>query len=151
MVDIVTQSKRSDMMSGIRGKDTRPELLIRKALFALGFRYRLHVKDLAGQPDMIFPKFRAVIFIHGCFWHCHACHLFKWPQTRTEFWHKKISSNKVRDLKNYSVLSNQGWRIAIIWECALKGKTRLEFSSLISTLEDWLQSDEIDLEISGQA
>jgi DNA mismatch endonuclease (patch repair protein) len=148
MVDIVQKSKRSIMMSGIRSKNTKPELLVRKALFAHGYRYRLHVKGFAGQPDLILPKYRAVVFVNGCFWHCHGCHLFKWPQSRTEFWHKKILSNKVRDLKNHSELSNKGWRIAVIWECSLKGKNKLEFSSLISTLEDWLQSDEIDLEIS---
>ena len=149
MVDVVKPAKRSAMMSGIRSKNTKPELMVRKALFAHGFRYRLHVKGLAGKPDMIFAKYRAVVFVHGCFWHCHGCHLFKWPQTRTEFWHKKISSNKARDLKTHSELSNKEWRIAVIWECALKGKSKLEFSFLIGTLEDWLQSDEIDLEIYG--
>lgn len=149
MVDVVKPSKRSHMMSGIRSKDTQPELLVRKALFARGYRYRLHAKGLAGKPDLVLPKFKAVVFVHGCFWHCHDCHLFKWPQTRVEFWHAKILSNKVRDAKNRSELINSGWRIAIIWECALKGKNKMDLLCLINVLEDWLSGDSSELDISG--
>lgn len=90
MADVVTPEKRSKMMSGIQGKNTKPELTIRKGLHALGFRYRLHGKTLPGKPDLVFPKYKAVIFIHGCFWHAHHCHLFKWPSTRVDFWQEKI-------------------------------------------------------------
>lgn len=149
MVDVVKPSKRSHMMSGIRSKDTQPELLVRKALFARGYRYRLHAKGLAGKPDLVLPKFKAVVFVHGCFWHCHGCHLFKWPQTRVEFWQAKILSNKVRDAKHRSELINSGWRIAIIWECALKGKNKMDLLCLIDVLEDWLSGDSSELDISG--
>ena len=97
MTDIVDKATRSRMMSGIRGKDTRPEVLVRKALHALGFRYRLHNKSLPGKPDLSFPKYKAVIFIHGCFWHGHSCRYFKVPKTRTDFWQDKINSNRLRD------------------------------------------------------
>lgn len=150
MPDIVTSSKRSAMMSGIRNKNTRPELIVRKALFARGYRYRLHVKGLAGKPDIILPKFKAVIFVHGCFWHCHDCYLFKWPQTREEFWRSKILSNTVRDAKNREELYYNGWRIAVIWECALKGKNKIHLLSLTDMLEDWLHGNSNALEISGQ-
>ena len=93
MADVVDRKTRSRMMSGIRGKNTRPELLIRKGLHARGFRFRLHDKRLPGKPDLVLPKYSAVIFVHGCFWHGHDCHLFKWPQSRREFWRKKITRN----------------------------------------------------------
>src|SRR5690606_16975078 len=95
--DIVSPKTRSRMMSGIRGKNTRPELILRSALHRKGFRFRLHRKDLPGRPDMIFPQYRAVLFVHGCFWHGHNCHLFKWPSTREEFWREKIAGNIKRD------------------------------------------------------
>ncbi len=105
-------------MSGIRGKNTKPELLIRSELHKAGFRYRLHRKDLPGRPDLVFSRHRAVLFVHGCFWHQHDCHLFKWPSTRPEFWREKIEGNLERDRKQYAELQNAGWRIATIWECA---------------------------------
>ena len=100
MVDVVSKEKRSKMMSGIRYKDTKPEIIIRKALHAKGFRYSLHNNKLPGKPDIVLPKYNAIIFIHGCFWHQHNCHLFKWPSTRPEFWQNKISGNKERDKQN---------------------------------------------------
>ena len=137
------------MMSGIRGKNTKPELLIRKALHAWGFRYRLHCKDLPGNPDLCLPKYRAVIFVHGCFWHGHGCHLFKWPKTRSEFWREKIGRNRVVDEAAERSLAEDGWRQAIIWECALKGRNRLSLEDVISTCADWLKSDRPRLEIKG--
>jgi DNA mismatch endonuclease (patch repair protein) len=141
MADIVDRQTRSRMMSGIKGKNTRPELVIRKALFARGFRYRLHDKNLPGKPDLVFPKYKAVIMIHGCFWHGHDCHLFKWPSSNTEFWRTKINRNQEVDERNRSKLLDKGWRVLEIWECALKGSKKLEFDILMELVTDWFQSD----------
>ena len=138
------------MMSGIRGKNTKPELLIRKALFAKGFRYRLHNRRLPGKPDLVFPKYHAVIFIHGCFWHGHDCHLFKWPSTRPEFWKTKINRNREVDIRNYKKLKEDGWRILTIWECAIKGKTRLSLDRVINSAEHWLIEGIRDKTIKGK-
>ena len=148
MADVVDPATRSRMMSGIRGKNTKPELLIRKALHARGFRYRLHC-DLPGKPDICLPKHRAVIFVHGCFWHGHDCHLFKWPSTRPEFWRAKIGRNGEVDRAVESRLSDDRWRVAVIWECALKGRERLPLEDVISTCANWLRSDRMRLEVRG--
>ena len=124
-------------MSGIRGKNTRPELLIRKALHVRGFRYRLHC-DLPGRPDICLPKHRAVIFVHGCFWHGHDCHLFKWPKTRPEFWRGKIERNREVDQHSNAALLAAGWRVGVIWECALKGGEKLPVETILDKLESWL-------------
>ena len=137
------------MMAGIRGKDTKPELFIRKALHARGFRYRLHDSKLPGKPDMSFPKYRAVILVNGCFWHGHDCHLFKWPSTRQEFWHRKITRNREKDKETRQTLKKQGWRVGVIYECALKGKTRLDPDRVIAATEKWLRSGQESLGIEG--
>lgn len=137
------------MMSGIRGKNTRPELLVRKALFARGFRYRLHYKVLPGKPDLVFPKYRAVIFINGCFWHGHQCNLFKWPSTRESFWQQKITGNIARDALNRDDCSRQGWKVLVVWECALKGSKRSTMASLTDRIEYWLVFGVQDSEIVG--
>ena len=137
-------------MSGIRGKDTIPELLIRKALFAKGFRYRLHDRRLPGKPDLVFPKYDAVIFIHGCFWHGHDCHLFKWPSTRPEFWKNKINRNREVDERNYKKIKEDGWRILTIWECAIKGKTRLSLEKIVDASEKWLKEGKREKVIKGK-
>jgi DNA mismatch endonuclease (patch repair protein) len=136
------------MMAGIRGKNTKPELLIRKALHARGFRYRLHC-DLPGKPDICLPKHRAVIFVHGCFWHGHNCHLFKWPGTRPEFWRAKIGRNREVDAEATATLLAQEWRVATIWECALKGRERIPFEELVDAVSGWLRSDRATLEVEG--
>lgn len=136
-------------MAGIRGKNTKPELLVRKGLHALGFRFRLHSKDVAGKPDLVFKKYRAVIFVHGCFWHGHSCHLFKMPSTRTEFWEAKISRNRQRDEDVSTQLHENGWRRLIIWECALKGKTRPDFDIMIESVARWLTGSQPEGEIAG--
>ena len=123
MVDVVRPEKRSEMMAGIKGRNTKPEIIIRKVFFKRGFRYRLHYKGLPGKPDLVFPKYKAVIFVNGCFWHGHNCHLFKWPKSNPDFWKEKITGNQTRDIKNKKLLSVQGWRVKTIWECALKGKS----------------------------
>lgn len=149
MADVVDPATRSRMMSGIRGKNTRPELLIRKALHARGFRYRIHCKDLPGNPDLCFPKHQAVIFVHGCFWHGHDCHLFKWPQTRPEFWRTKIDRNREVDARAMAELAAAGWRVGTVWECALKGRERLALPDLAGAVDGWLQSDRPDADFRG--
>ena len=137
------------MMSGIRGKNTRPEMMIRKALHARGFRYRIHCKDLPGNPDLCLPKYRAVIFVHGCFWHGHDCHLFKWPKTRPEFWRAKIERNRAVDRNGHQQLSSRGWRVLTVWECSMKGRSRLTIDALTEAISVWLKTGYADLEISG--
>ena len=149
MADVVDAATRSRMMSGIRGKNTKPELLIRKALHARGFRYRLHCKDLPGNPDLCLPKYRAVIFVHGCFWHGHDCHLFKWPQTRSDFWREKIGRNRAVDSLALAALAEAGWRVASIWECALKGRSKLGLDEVAQRVSDWVRSDLQSLDIEG--
>ena len=147
--DRVTPDVRSRMMAGIRGKDTQPELAVRSALHARGFRFRLHRRDLPGQPDLVFPKHRAVILVHGCFWHGHDCHLFRWPQTRPDFWQRKISSNVERDRRHCLELRSTGWRVATVWECALKGRERLPISVIAERCAKWLESDREELGVRG--
>lgn len=137
------------MMSGIRGKNTKPELLIRKALHARGFRYRLHAQGVPGKPDLVLRKWRAVIFVHGCFWHGHDCHLFKMPSTRTEFWREKIRRNRERDQEIQTALIDAGWRVLTIWECALKGKTRFDFGEVVDRVCAWIKSAKREATIAG--
>jgi len=153
MPDVVSVAKRKEMMSGIRGKDTKPEFLIRRALHARGFRYRLHDRSLPGHPDLVLPKYRSIVFIHGCFWHMHGCHLFKWPSTRRDWWKAKLEGNARRDQVNIARLHGLGWRVAVVWECALKGRTRRPPDEVSATLEDWLRDDPgvESLEIGGVA
>jgi DNA mismatch endonuclease, patch repair protein len=146
MVDIVDKNTRSRMMSGIRAKNTKPELLVRKLLHRRGFRFRLNVKTLPGKPDLVFPKHNAVVFVHGCFWHGHGCRLFKWPSTRKEFWRNKIRGNVITDQKSNVALLADGWRIAVIWECAIRGKLK-EIDRVIDQVSDWLASNTQILEI----
>ena len=149
MTDVVDRATRSRMMSGIRGKDTKPEVLIRKALFARGFRYRLHYKGLPGRPDLVFPKYRTVLFINGCFWHGHDCHLFKWPSTRKEFWRDKITGNRERDEKNTNKLLSEGWRVFVIWECAVKGRKRKSIESIADRFTKWLSGNRTKGQVRG--
>lgn len=136
-------------MSGIRGKDTKPELLVRKALHRRGFRFRLHPKDVPGKPDLVLPKWRAAILVHGCFWHGHDCHLFRMPSTRRDFWETKIRRNRERDAEVRSALADTGWRRLVIWECALKGKVRLDFELLINRTSSWIKGSDPESEIAG--
>lgn len=137
-------------MRAIRHRDTRPELLIRKSLFARGFRYRLNVPNLPGKPDLVFPRYHAVILIHGCFWHGHPCYLFKLPGTRPAFWQQKIDSNKLRDIIVQDKLRAAGWRVAIVWECALKGRHKTALSLITDQLSSWLSDSWTPfLEIAG--
>ena len=126
MTDVLTPAQRRFNMSRIRGGNTKPEMLVRRALHARGLRFRLHRPDLPGRPDLTFPGHRAVIFIHGCFWHGHQCALCKTPATRTEFWVTKISKNRARDQLTVRRLRQDGWRVMTIWECALRGHGKIE-------------------------
>lgn len=148
MTDVVDRETRSRLMSGIRGKDTKPELEIRRQLHRLGFRYRLHDKTLPGKPDVVLKKYHAAIFVHGCFWHRHNCHLFKWPKTHSEFWKKKINRNYENDLKAINSLQATGWRVCIVWECSIKGADK-DAQAIASAVARWLKSNEFMLEISG--
>ena len=142
-------------MAGIRGGDTRPEMLIRRGLFRMGFRHRLgktyryQGKLLPGRPDLVYPRYRAVIEVNGCFWHRHNCHLFKWPDTRREFWRQKLSENAARDARNREKLERMGWRVLTIWECALKGRSSRDYAEVINTAANWLQFDTASAEIRG--
>ena len=125
MTDVHDKKTRSFNMSRIRSKDTKPELLVRKFLFSKGFRYKLHDKTLLGKPDLVFPKFRTVVFIHGCFWHGHkGCKYFALPKTRTKWWTEKINRNRQLDVKHNRDLKRAGWKIITIFECSLKPKKR---------------------------
>jgi len=137
------------MMSGIRGTNTRPEIRIRQLLHQQGFRFRLHASHLPGKPDIVLPSLQAVIFVHGCFWHGHDCHLFKWPQTRREFWKEKILDNRKRDEEVFSMLVGEGWRIMVIWECTLKGKQRKMDKDIVSEALKWLKSKQLYYETGG--
>ncbi|WP_428669697.1 very short patch repair endonuclease [Reyranella sp.] len=150
MADVVSPMVRSQMMAGIRGKHTKPELQIRSALHSRGFRYRLHSKNLPGRPDIVLPKWQAVIFVHGCFWHGHHCHLYKLPSTRPRFWRNKIEGNKIVDCRASTALAEAGWRIALIWECALKGRTKLPFDDVMEQCVNWLEGGTRRLEIQGR-
>lgn len=129
------------MMAGIRGKDTKPELMLRKGLHALGWRYRLHGRGLPGKPDLVFPGRKALIFANGCFWHGHDCHLFKWPKSREEFWRTKISGNIARDLRSRHRLLADGWRIAEVWECRLKGRERQPLPEILALCDTFLREE----------
>ena len=151
MVDIFSTEVRSRMMSGIRSKDTIPEIIVRKGLHRLGFRYRVNDRRIPGKPDLHFPKWNALVFVHGCFWHGHDCHLFRLPKTRTGFWNAKIEKNRERDRLTESNLLAGGWRLAIVWECALKGRQRLEQQQMLDGLASWLRSDQVRIDIRGKS
>ncbi len=120
MADVFSKSKRSEVMSRIRSTNTRPELIVRKFIHREGFRYRLHVKNLQGKPDLVLPKYKTAIFINGCFWHGHEnCNLFQMPKSNKEFWSDKINKNIIRDKSNIARLAEIGWKVIVIWECQL--------------------------------
>ena len=149
MPDVHDRATRSRNMAAVRGKDTKPELIIRTGLHAAGLRYRFHVKDLPGKPDLVFPKYRAAIFVHGCFWHGHACPLFKLPETRRDFWRQKIEGNVARDDAAMVKLRSLGWRVAVVWECALRGKDRRDLTDVLDDLSAWIRSNADGIMIAG--
>lgn len=142
MADVHSIEVRSYNMSRIRGKDTKPELLVRKFLFANGLRYRLYNKKLPGKPDIILPRFKTVIFVHGCFWHGHEnCKYFVTPKTRTRFWLDKIEGNKKRNEENVTQLKNKGWNVIIVYECRLKKEKReITLNNILQNIQNQLQN-----------
>ncbi len=146
MADIVDPATRSRMMSGIRGSDTRPELQMRRALHAYGFRFRLHDRRLPGRPDIVLPKWGAVIEVRGCFWHRHEnCRFATTPSTRPEFWSVKFAANVARDARNLAALHADSWRVAVVWECAFRTGTIM---SIMDRIIPWLEGDDDFAEIS---
>ncbi|HHA2741711.1 DNA mismatch endonuclease Vsr [Stenotrophomonas maltophilia] len=139
MVDSLTPEQRSAQMSRIRGSNTKLEVLVRKGLHARGLRYRLGGAKLPGRPDIVLPKYRAVVFVHGCFWHGHDCPLYRLPKTRPEFWADKIGKNRTRDQRVTSELEAMGWRVLTVWECSLRGKTATEQASFLDRLAETLR------------
>lgn len=134
MADIISPEQRSALMSRIRGKDTKIELEVRTGLHALGFRYRLGGAGLPGRPDIVLPKYRTAVFVHGCFWHGHSCHLFRLPRTRPDFWSAKIEANRQRDARQIDLLGEAGWRIHVIWECELRDRSTAQRAEVIIKL-----------------
>lgn len=135
-MDVLTPEQRQRCMACISGKNTKPELIVRKLLFSMGYRYRLHYSNLPGKPDLVFPGKRKIIFIHGCFWHRHDCKKGKsLPSKNGEFWQKKLSDNKARDQQNINDLQELGWKVFIVWECEIK-----DINSLSPKLLEYMQS-----------
>lgn len=141
MTDVVDPTKRSQMMSGIRGRHTKPELVVRRMLHAAGFRYRLHRRDLPGTPDLVLPKHRAAIMVHGCFWHVHeGCRFATTPASNSEFWREKLARNRERDRRQLDALHSLGWRVLVVWECSTRTGELREHLQL--ELIRWLNSNE---------
>jgi DNA mismatch endonuclease, patch repair protein len=149
-MDVLTPEQRHRNMSRIRGKDTKPEVLLRRGLHAAGLRYRLHARDLPGRPDIVLPRHRAAVLVHGCFWHGHDCPLFKLPATRPQFWAAKIAANCSRDQRVVEELTKQGWRVLTVWECSLKGRGRLPLVNVVSLAIDFVRSSNSMREIEGK-
>lgn len=151
MADIVSKEKRSQMMSGIPGKDTKQEIALRSALHRKGFRFRKNVSNLPGKPDIVLKKYNTVIFVHGCFWHLHGCHMgTKRPLSRMEFWNNKLEGNKIRDIRHFDKLIDSGWRVLIVWECAFKGKTRIPLETISLQVQRFLSGKKKHHEIKGK-
>jgi DNA mismatch endonuclease (patch repair protein) len=131
MADVLSPAQRSYNMSRIRGRNTKPEMIIRQGLHRAGLRFRLHASKLPGRPDLVFAKHKAVIFVHGCFWHGHSCPMFRLPGTRPEFWGAKIKTNCERDREVQTALRDSGWRVLTVWECCLTGPTRLPLHDVL--------------------
>ena len=139
MADVLTPEQRQLNMSRIKGKDTKPEMLVRRGLHVRGLRYRLHDRSLPGRPDLVFPKYNTAVFIHGCFWHAHGCVMSKLPATRQDFWKAKLSANAARDRKAVEALRADGWRVLIIWECALRGPQRWTEDAVLDRAANFIQ------------
>lgn len=149
MPKLAATMSRSEMMSRIGSKDTKPELVVRRGLHAQGYRYRLHNRKLPGKPDIVFSKYRAVIFVHGCFWHAHEnCKYFRLPKSNAAFWQEKLRGNRDRDQISLRRLKESGWRVMIVWECATR---KLPTDRVIDTISNWLLSDRSFFELYGNA
>jgi DNA mismatch endonuclease (patch repair protein) len=149
-MDVLTREQRQYNMSRIRARNTKPELLLRRGLHGTGLRFRLHAAGLPGRPDLVFPRYRAVVLVHGCFWHGHDCPLFKLPATREDFWAGKIASNRQRDERVASDLAVAGWRVLTVWECSLKGPSRLPLPKVIEKCAAFIRGSERDGTLRGE-
>ena len=150
-MDTLDTETRSRLMSGVAQKNTRPEMLLRSALHRAGLRYRLHVKGLPGTPDIVFPRFRAVAFVHGCYWHSHGCYKSTVPKSNQDFWKGKFRASRARDERKRIELLEHGWRVLVVWECSLLGKHALRLSDLVGEIISWLKDTSQEHEISGRA
>ncbi|WP_199261573.1 very short patch repair endonuclease [Paracoccus binzhouensis] len=148
-MDMVDRQTRSRIMASVGQKDTGAEMVLRRALHGSGLRYRLHVRGLPGSPDLVFPRFRAAVFVHGCYWHAHGCYRSTIPKSRRSFWTEKFDANRRRDSEKAAALRDIGWRVLTVWECALKGKTALPMPDVVDRVSGWLRSEEPCAEIAG--
>lgn len=140
-MDTVDRVTRSKIMASVGQCDTGVEMMMRSALHRMGLRYRLHVRALPGSPDLVFPRYRAVVFVHGCYWHSHGCHRSTVPKSRKAFWRTKFEANKARDDRQRAELLSRGWRVFIVWECALRGKTARSPEASAERVRRWLESN----------
>lgn len=150
MADKVTTDVRSRNMAAIRHQNTKPEMLIRCGLHAAGFRFRLHDKRLPGRPDLVFPRYRAAIQVHGCYWHGHSCAVGYLPSSRLDYWGPKIERNQERDEQNHANLSELGWRVLTVWECAMRGRGRWPIDELLAQCSNWIRAGDGHKVISGR-
>lgn len=141
-MDTVDRKTRSKIMSSVGQKDTGPEKLLRSSLHAEGLRYRLHARELPGSPGLVFPRYRSVVFVHGCYWHSHGCYRSTVPKTRRDFWERKFGDNRERDKRNVALLRREGWRVMIVWECALVGKSAYPPGEAPKRVAAWLEGSE---------
>ncbi|GAM11344.1 putative very short patch repair endonuclease [Geobacter sp. OR-1] len=148
MADIVSSDKRSQMMSGIKGKNTKLEILVRRGLFSRRMRFRLHVTKLPGKPDLVFAKYRTVVFVNGCFWHGHNCSLFRLPSTNSDFWKQKIQKNRENDAKHKKQLAETGWKTITIWECTVRGKKQEVVTQVLDALAEMISQPSLLKELS---
>jgi DNA mismatch endonuclease, patch repair protein len=150
MVDVLSRTQRRFNMSRIKSRNTKPELIVRRGLHALGLRYRLHVRALNGRPDLVLRRFKTVVFVHGCFWHAHGCAFSKIPSTRRAFWKKKLLGNAARDELAEQSLRAEGWRVVVLWECSIRRVERREVAVVLQRTANWIRRGRgASLEIAG--
>lgn len=149
-MDTVDRQTRSRIMASVGQKNTGAETLLRSALHKAGFRFRLHVPDLPGRPDIVLPKYKTAIFVHGCYWHSHGCYKSTKPKTRRAFWNAKFCANQERDARNLKQLREAGWRVLTVWECALMGKIAKPLTDITAAVDRWLASDRRVGQIGGR-
>jgi len=150
MTDVLTVDQRSLLMSRVRQRDTKPEMVVRRGLHARGLRYRLQDRKLPGRPDLVFSRHRTAVLVHGCFWHAHGCTLSKLPGTRQDFWREKLEANVARDHKAIVGLRAAGWRVLIVWECALRGPSKLDEAKILDEAAEFIKAGKVELlEIRG--
>lgn len=147
--DVVDAATRSRMMAAIGSRDTKPEMIVRQGLHRRGFRFRLHVRRLPGRPDLVLARYRAAIFVHGCFWHGHDCPLFRWPKSRSDFWRTKIGGNIARDAAQREALASASWRVLTVWECTFRGRSAEAREAALDGAAAWLAGHDAAGELRG--